>query len=186
MKNVSLSIVTVGIVSTAVAVTMWLKSHTDGKLVLEASKVVEQAVIFRDSVSRDTFWAVKTRYVYLLPPRQTPDALFSDTSVLSVPSDLGQIAPVFRDSVSKINLSDYIKPPKSFVFQDSNIYLAGTILATGVNIDSLSVPAKLSFDPVWKKNVAEISVLSANPYVSGISPLTLYAKKRFCFPCFSK
>lgn len=187
MKHISLSVVTFGLISAAVAVTMWKKAHTDGKIALEAAKVVERAVEYRDSVKQDTVWFYKTRYVYVQADRQVPDAPFTDTAVLSLPSDMGQVhSTMFRDTLSKINLTDYIKPPKSFVFRDSNIYLAGTIVATGVNIDSLSVPAKLSFDPVWKKNVAEIGIVSANPYINGLSPVTLYAKKRLCFPCFGK
>jgi hypothetical protein len=183
MKNISLALLAMGVASALVAGKMYQKTHTDGHIVMEAAKVVEQAIIYRDSVQRDTVWATeyRTKYVFVQPKRPVPDAYYSDTSSMELPQDLGSVKGTrYVDSVATIALADYIRTPKSFVFKDSNVYLAATVLASGVTIDSLSVEARLSFSPVWKRNVAQIGILTANPYLTGISPLTLYARKTPC------
>lgn len=175
MKNLSLAFLAIGLASTFVAFKALKKTKVDGALVKEASHLVYEAT----TAVKDTTWVTvyRTKYVYKCAVRKTPDATFLDTSALSIPRDL--MGTKFQDTLSNIALEDYIKPPKAFVFQDSNIYLAATVLATGITIDSLSVPAKLAFKSTWRKNTAEIGIMSANPYVTGVGPLVFYTKK----PC---
>ena len=171
MKHFSLTFLAIGVVMTAVAYKMSKKHEEADQVVIQTAKIVEHIeTMKRDTVYLDSI-IYKTRYVYA--NRKVPDAYFKDTSLLSIPS-LDRIGVTkFRDSIQDIALEDYIKPPKAFVFQDDNVYLSGTVLATGVQIDSLSVPAKLNISPVWGRNprsTVEVSLLSANPYVTGLTP----------------
>lgn len=174
MKHLSLTFLAIGVIMTAITYKMSQKHTEADQVVIQTARIVEQIeVMKRDTVYLDSI-IYKTKYVYA--SRQKPDAYFRDTSMLSIPS-LDRIGVTkFRDSVSNIALEDYIKPPKAFVFQDDNVYLSGTVLATGVQIDSLSVPAKLNISPVWGRNprsTVEVSLLSLNPYVTGLTPFKL-------------
>lgn len=170
MKHFSLTFLAIGITMTAVAWKMSKKHEEADRVVIQTARIVERI----ETMKRDTIYLdsviYKTRYVYA--SRKVPDAYFRDTSLLSIPS-LDRIGVTkFRDSIQDIALEDYIKPPKPFVFQDSNVYLSGTVLATGVEIDSLSIPAKLSLSPVWGKfnRSVDVSIISSNPYVTGLIP----------------
>jgi hypothetical protein len=180
MKHFSLAFLAIGVISTAITYKLFQKHREADQVVLQTASIVERIeVMKRDTVYRDSF-IYKTKYVYAT--RQKPDAYFRDTSVLSIPS-LDRIGLTkFRDTVDNIALEDYIKPPKPFVFQDDNIYLAGTVLATGIQIDSLSVPAKLNISPIWGRNhrtTIEVSLLSGNPYITGLTPFK-FSKR--CLP----
>lgn len=178
MKHLSLTFLAIGATSAIVAATMYKKVRTDGHIAIEAAQVVEQAVTYRETVA-DTVWKTeyKVKYVYLCPPHKKHDAYFTDTSSLNLPLLGDAQGTKFVDSLRTIDLSAYIRAPKAFVFRDSNVYLAATVLANGIDIDSLSVRAKLSFRPVWKRNTAEIGITTDNPYITEITPVTLHAQK---------
>ena len=167
-----------------IAAKMVFKNQVDNKIVLAATEIVDMAneVIETSSVAKvDTIYVTvtKTRIVYVAPPRKEPNAYFSDTSSISIPENSFGVR--FRDSLVNIALTEWIKPPKTFIYQDTNIYLAGTVLTTGVFIDSVSVPAKLIFNSRWDKNVAEVGLMSANPFITGLKPLVFKTKRPFWF-----
>ncbi len=182
MKHFSLAFLAIGIVGSAIAFKMSRKHMEADQVVIQTARIVERIeTMKRDTVYRDSV-VFKTRYVYAIRP--IPDAYFRDTAILSIPTLDRLGVTKFRDSIQDIALEDYIKPPKAFVFQDSNVYLSGVVLATGIQIDSLSVPAKLNILPVWGKSprsTIEVTILSGNPYITQVTPFIFTRKCQTIF-----
>ena len=142
----SLAFLTIGAVSLTLLVNVLKKSRTDGRIVMEAATIVEK--VSDQPKERDTVWvtAYKVKYKFIPAPRQEPEVFFTDTSKLSLPEnmeDLGVRCTIFKDSIQKIQMVEYIHVPKTFILQDTNVYLAATVLATGIVLDSLSFDPKL-------------------------------------------
>ena len=141
---------------------------------------VQQQVILRtDSVLAQTVALsqvtppVKVIYrtVIIPDPAYQVDALFSDTSYYST-----------LEQIDSVQAGSAILVPKSFVYQDSSIYLAGTVHRTGITIDSLSVPVQVSFDHQisdlnsrWKS--IAVTPLFDNPFVTGGAVFKLEVRK---------
>jgi hypothetical protein len=172
MKHLSLAFITVGFIGAALA---YNTQHTQSeavKAVVVAAEIVQKHTTVLDTivVFKDTT-IYRTKYVYLEPPHQSPDAPYADSSYYLLPALDERMGTKFQDTLKGISLLEFVQTPKNFTYQDSNIYLHGVLLATGVNIDSISVPAKLRLSPVWgsrRGNVIDVSVMSSNPYLNGL------------------
>jgi hypothetical protein len=182
MKNLSLAFFAVGTISTLVAATMWEKTHTDGKAIIEAANLTEEVIKYRETVKTDTVWAVVYRTLYVKIPEATIDSFSDSTATRQNKDYLGAVdgSEKYKDTVEAIDIADYVKVPKNFVYSDSNVYLAGTVTVDGVGVDSISVPAKIHYNPVWSKYALTVGVMSYNPYLTGLSPV-MCKKPKACF-----
>lgn len=148
------------------------KSSNADTVLVKAAQLVARV----DTLPRDTIWVpnvvYRTRIVYRDPVRETPSIMFKDTALMSLPS-LDRIGGTkFKDTLLGVDLNDWVQVPREFTLSNENIYLSGSVLATGLRIDSLSVPAKLSVDPLWgrgKGKLPELSISSYNPYITGLT-----------------
>lgn len=113
--------------------------------------------------------------VYIKEPARPVQYSFKDTSYISVE----------KDSLISVNLKNVIIPPKSFEVKDPNFYMAGTIELTGLNIDSISIPAKTEYtvQQIGRKNT--ILITSHNPYLTPIPPI-MYKDKTLWQKLFNK
>jgi hypothetical protein len=139
------------------------------QVLLKVDSVLIQNIKYRNQVPKIK---VVYRTVFVPDKNYAVDAVFTDTSYTTN-----------REVTDSIQIQSMIKVPKNFIYQDENIYMVGTVHKTGVTIDSLSVPIKMSFDhavtqsldPKWK--TISVTPLFDNPYLSGGGTFQLDVKK---------
>lgn len=117
----------------------------------------------------------KTVYVSGAEPVPV-DVLYTDQSVVSIESTAvnnERLKVVYDSSPTDL----FIKPPKSFVVQDSSVYLAGTVQLIGVTIDSIAVPVTYTSSLAKTKGGVDVLMKSDNRLIPDQKLKLVYKRK---------
>jgi hypothetical protein len=137
---------------------------------------VQERVLLRvDSakISPKVVYRVVERIKYVRVEAPPVEVQFDDTSSVSLPA--------VQTSYNEVELQDWIKTPKPFLYQNEHIYLSGKVWKTGLELDSISIPAQVTLRHMLargrKADTLLITAKSSNPFLQEAPPYSVRIRK---------